>query len=117
MICFNRLVCHLIHQQFFIKLVKKDIYKLIYDLRNTVFDTDLTITLKFNVLLCHVVPTLKLPFFKGCGLGICSEQAGESIHSYFESHFWIHLAISDIMHPQYSKNLKKSVVECVSKAI
>ena len=67
--CMDRLVTAC----FSIKLVKDDIDKLIYDLRNAVIYTDLTITLKFHVLLCHVVPTLKLPFFKGRGLGICSE--------------------------------------------
>ena len=64
--CMDRLVTAC----FSIKLVKDDIDKLIYYLSNAVLDTDLTITLKFHVLLCYVVPTLKLPFFKGCGLGI-----------------------------------------------
>ena len=74
-------------------------------------------TLKLHVLLSHVAPTLNLLYFKGHGLGICSEQAGESIHSYFKNHFWVHVERSDITHPQYIPNLKKAILECVSNAI
>ena len=59
--------------------------------------------------MSHVAPTLKLLYFKGHGLGICSEQAGESIHSYFKDHFRVHLEMSTITHPQYMPNLKEKM--------
>ena len=98
--CMNKLV----NACFSTKLVNGSIDKLVNELGKAIIDTDLTITLKLHVLLCHLIPTLKLPYFKGYGLGVCSEQSGKSIHSYFKDHFWEKLKRSDIAHPQYITN-------------
>jgi len=81
------------------KLVKDSIDKLVYDLEKSILDTDLTITWKLHVILCHLVPFLKFTYFNGHGLGICSEQDGESIHIYFKDHFGENLKRLDITNP------------------
>ena len=85
----------LVNACFSTKLVNGSIDKLIYDADKTILNTDLTIT------LCHLIPTLRLPYFKGYGLATCSEQSSESIHCSFKDHFWENLKRSDIAHPQY----------------
>ena len=97
--------------------VTEDISCLVDNLGKAVLATDMSITLKMHVLLCHLVPTLKLNYFSQRGMGVCTEQSGESIHSYFHSSFWKSLERSSMNHPQYTENLKKAVVECASKAI
>ena len=67
-----------------------NIDKIADDLGKALINTDLTITVKLHVFLCHVAPILKLLYFKGDGLGVYSEQAGKSIQSYFKDHLWIH---------------------------
>ena len=98
-------------------VVEDNVDILIDDLKKAILTTNMTVTLKMHVLLCHLIPTLKLSYFSGRGLGVCTEQAGESIHSYFRDHFWKNHERTDINHPEYLPNLKKAVVECASKAI
>ena len=99
------------------KVVKDDINELVEKSKFKCLQTGLSVTLKVHVILDHLVPTLNLPHFEGRGLGVCTEQAGESIHSHFKENFWKKWHISSLEHPQYSKNLKKAVVECASKAL
>ena len=98
-------------------VIKDNIDILVDNLGKAILATDMTITLKMHVLLCHLIPILKLSYFNGRGLGVCTEQAGESIHSYFRDYFWKDLARSDVHHPEYTPNLRQAVVECASKAI
>lgn len=98
-------------------VVEDNIDILVDNLGKAILATNMTITLKMHVLLCHLIPTLKLSYFNGRGLGVCTEQAGESIHSYFRDHFWKDLERSDVNHPEYTPNLRRAVVECASKAI
>ena len=98
-------------------VIEDNIDILVDNLRKAILATNMTMTLKMHVLLCHLIPTLKLSYFNGRGLGVCTEQAGESIHSYFRDHFWKNLERSDINHPEYTTNLRQAVVECASKAI
>ena len=51
-----------------------------------------------------------IDYLNGAGLGIWSEQAGESIHRTF-SMFWDKYKIKYIYNPAYERNLKRAVVE------
>ena len=77
----------------------------------------LSVTLKVHGVLSHLIPTLRLPYFQGRGLGVCTEQAGESFHSHFGEHFWKKRKLSSMSHPSYGQNLLKAVDESASKAI
>ena len=92
-------------------VVEDKIDILVDNLGKAILATNMTITLKM------LIPTLKLSYFNGRGLGVCTEQAGESIHSYFRDHFWKDLERSDVNHPEYTPNLRRAVIECASKAI
>ena len=80
-------------------------------------ETGLSVTPKIHSILFHLVDTLKLPYLQGRGLGVCTEQAGESFHSHFKDKFWSKWKVSSPSHPNYAKHLFNAVVECASKAI
>ena len=62
-----------------------DLDKYIIDLRKSFQATGVTETLKIHVVLYHIKDAL--PFLNNSGLGLWSEQAGESIHREFIK-FW-----------------------------
>lgn len=76
---------------------------------NSVFKaTGLTKTLKIHVTLEHLLQCIQ--FVNGNGLGMWSEQAGESIHREFMK-FWDKYKINALNSPQYLSRLKTAVVE------
>ena len=54
--------------------------------------------------------TLELHYLNEIGLGICSEQAGESIHCIFLK-FWDNYKMNNMYDPAYEVRLKRAVVE------
>ncbi|CAH1106663.1 unnamed protein product [Psylliodes chrysocephalus] len=66
-------------------------------------------TLKIHVLLDHLEECLSF-IENETGLGFWSEQSGEAIHHNFLK-FWGRYKVTDILHPTYSTNLLKAVVE------
>ena len=111
--CMDKLVT----ASFSTDIITEDLDPLINDLTKAVLATDMHMTLKMHVILSHLIPTLRLDYFQKRGLGVCTEQAGESIHAYFRDHFWKPIQISKVDHPDYAKQLKKAVVKCASFAI
>ena len=111
--CFDKLVVGC----FSSKIVRVDVPALLSEFKEAYLETNLTVTLKIHAIFDHLVPTLNLPYFNGRGLGVCTEQAGESIHSHFSEHFWKKWKLSSMDHPEYANNLKRAVVECASKAL
>ena len=111
--CMDKLVT----ASFSTNIITEDLDPLINDLTKAVLATDIHMTLKMHVILSHLIPTLRLDYYQKRGLGVCTEQAGESIHEYFRDHFWKPIRISKIDHPDYAKQLKKAVVKCASFAI
>lgn len=71
-------------------------------------------TLKIHILLNHIQECVK--FIDNEGLGIWSEQAGESIHHEFNK-YWMKYKINSIESKNYLLRLKKAVVECSSRHI
>ena len=61
----------------------------------------------------HLVPCLLN--LGGEGLGIYSEQAGESIHRQFLKHHWEKYKINLREHPNYGEALLSAVVEFSSR--
>ena len=110
--CFNEIVT----ECFSTEVVTANVQDLLDSFLKAYLKTGLTITLKIHAVLNHLIPTLNLPFLKGRGLGVCTEQAGESIHHYFNEKFWLKWKLS-MGHPAFSDNLKKAVVEYASKAL
>ena len=111
---FNKLV----DECFSTKLVDMDKAKrFLSEFQKSYKTTGVSCTPKVHTFLHHLVRTLKLPYFKGRGLGVCTEQAGESFHSFFKESFWKKREIKQITHPQYAERLRLAVVECASKAL
>lgn len=96
------------------KNVSQDLNKYTEELKKTFRKTNVSESLKIHVVLHHL--TNCLHFIKNDGLGIWSEQAGESIHREFLI-FWNRYKISSVENPQYGSHLKKAVVEFSSKHI
>lgn len=94
---------------FSIRRVDNEVKKHISALRKCFDATNVTETLKIHVLLEHLEECLH--FLDGHdGLGIWSEQSGESIHRIFLN-FWGKRKINMMNNEHYSTNLKKAVVE------
>ena len=111
--CFNSIV----GESFGTSIVVEDMEKIVCDFTKSYLQTDLTITLKVHVIMCHLVSGLKSSNLKGRGLGVCTEQSGESIHFHFLHNFWGKWKVSSLDHPDYSSYLWKATVECASKAM
>lgn len=87
---------------------KQDLQKSINDIKLQLKSIDVTETLKIHVLISHVIECLEFLF--EYGLGVWSEQAGESVHSEFLK-FWSRYKINDIESEGYLDNLFDAVVE------
>ena len=99
------------------KAVKDDVQSLLAKFKSSYLATDLSVTLKVHAIFDHLIPTLNLPYLQGRGLVVCTEQAGESIHSYFAEHFWKKWKVNSLDHPEFANFLKRAVVEFSSKAL
>ena len=72
-----------------------------------------SITLKVHVLMSHLIPGLAN--LGGKGMGLTSEQAGESIHHEFERYFWSRRKIRLSTNPNYGINWLNANLEFSSK--
>ena len=86
----------------------EDIDKYIKELRKCFEATKVSETLKIHVVLYHIVDALQ--FLNKRGLGLWSEQAGESIHREFVK-FWNKYKINSIDDTTYGTRLKRAVVD------
>lgn len=84
----------------------------ILELKKILYDIDVSQSLKIHVLLDHVVESLQYLF--NYGLGVWSEQAGESIHREFLK-FWELSKINSIESECYVDKLLKAVVNFSSR--
>ena len=92
-----------------------DIDQLIKELEEAVLSTGVSITLKIHVILAHIKQSLQL-FDNDIGLGLWSEQPGESIHHVFYK-YWLKYKVNSMENPSYAKRLKSAVVEFSSMHI
>ena len=95
--------------------VSTETEKHLIELRALFEGTDLSETLKVHVILEHVkdcLATLK----DGRGLGIWSEQSGESIHREFLE-YWSRYKINLLSDPKYGDRLIKAVIKFSSRHI
>lgn len=88
---------------------------LIEELKHAFLSTGISQTLKIHVLLDHLDDVLNILKSEE-GLGLWSEQAGESIHRQFLK-IWEKYAVNRIDNPSYGSQLKKAVVELSSMNI
>lgn len=91
----------------FSSTVGDDLEKHVKEFKKMCEATDLSTTLKLHVVFEHITDCLK--YMNKNGLGTCSEQAGETIHSEFLIH-WNRRKINSLEDPNYIIKLKKSVV-------
>lgn len=104
-----------VHGCFSTKKVSTDINKHLEELSKCFYAIpNLSETLKIHILLNHVEDSID--FINNQGLGLWSEQAGESIHHEF-SKYWQKYKINSINSYSYSSRLKSAVVECSSRHI
>ena len=95
-------------QQAFSITAKPDIDDNLLKLKTCIKDTGLSETLKLHCILHHIPHALH--YLYGKGLGIWSEQAGESIHRIFLK-FWDKYKMNNMYDPAYEVRLKRAVVE------
>lgn len=94
--------------------VGSELDKHINELNKNFKSTGVSETLKMHVLLKHLKHCLH--FLDKRGLGLWSEQAGESIHREFLK-FWERYKVNDVTDPSYSTQLEKAVIEFSSRHI
>ena len=92
-----------------------DTSKHISELKTLFEGSDLHETLKIHVILNHVEDCLAT-IEDNQGLGLWSEQAGESIHREFLK-YWDSYKINLLSDPSYGERLMKAVVEFYSRHI
>lgn len=95
-----------VSNSFSTKKADPEAYKALSDLRKILPSTKVSITLKLHVLLDHLKDCID--FLNGDGLGKTSEQAGESIHHHFATH-WDRRKVS-LDNPKYVDHLRSAVV-------
>lgn len=90
------------------KKVAPDLEKNVEILRKAFLATQVSETLKIHVATKHLNDCLQ--YLSGNGLGIWSEQAGESVHKEFIK-YWNRYKMNNIHDAKYGQQLKKAVVE------
>lgn len=102
-----------VHSFFAVKASNlSNITGLIRDLQKDFIATEVSKTLKMHILLDHLEEGISS--LGGKGLGLYSEQAGESVHREFLK-YWGKYKVNKIDDPQYISRLKRAVVEFSSK--
>ncbi|CAH1104321.1 unnamed protein product [Psylliodes chrysocephalus] len=86
-----------------------NVEKLVGDLHKAVESTGVSITLKLHVILTHLKGSLEF-LNANTGLGLWSEQAGESVHHEFLK-YWDRYKINAIDAPSYGEKLRRAVAE------
>lgn len=77
--------------------------------------TNLTVTLKAHIIFEHLLSNLAN--LGGYGMGLTSEQSGESIHHEFASKFWAKYKIDLIENPRFGENWYSANLEFCSKHV
>lgn len=95
--------------------VKHDIDRCLKELQKALLGIPTSITLKLHVLLRHIKQGLEY-LGDGNGLGLWSEQAGESVHREFKK-YWEKYKVKALDHPNFAERLKKAVIEFSSDHI
>ena len=90
-------------------------YSYIYLKKNYSALESLSITLKIHVILEHIEDCINF-FENNEGLGVWSEQAGESVHPEFLK-IWNRYKVNDISKQLYLDKLKKAVAQFSSTHI
>ena len=103
----------LVESCFGVGKVKGDVAQLLENLIVHYMALDSSVTLKVHVLFEHLIPGLAN--LGGHGMGLTSEQAGESIHHEFANNYWSKYKINMISNPQFAINWFKANVEFSSK--
>ena len=93
--------------------VKCDITKLLENLVIHYMAIESSVTLKAHIVFEHLIPGLAN--LGGEGMGLTSEQAGESIHHEFDHNYWSRYKINLISNPNYSESWFNANVEFCSK--
>lgn len=96
------------------RAVGPDLDNHIYELNKAFRGLDVSETLKIHVALKHIKDCLQ--FLGYYGLGLWSEQAGESIHREFLK-FWERYKINIIEDSTYATRLKKAIITFSSQHI
>ena len=99
--------------QVFSPTIKPGLDSSLAHLNKCVKATGLSETLKMHYILHHIPPHA-LHYLHGAGLGLWSEQAGESIHRVFLK-YWEKYKTNNIHDPAYGDKLKRAVVEFSSQ--
>ena len=97
---------------FYTRRIGPELDKHIEELRKMFRGTEVSETLKIHVALHHIKHSLQ--FLGNSGLGLWSEQSGESIHREFLK-YWNSYKMNIIDDPRYGTQLKKAVVEFSSR--
>ena len=110
-LAFNKLV----HACFGANQLQKDLDKLLDNFVKSYKALNSSVTLKVHIVFEHLIPGLAN--LNGRGLGIVSEQAGESIHHEFDHHFWARYKINSMSNPRFSNNWYNANLEFCSKHV
>lgn len=95
------------------EMIKDNVSMLLENFTRNYMALESSITLKVHVLMSHLIPGLAN--LGGKGMGLTSEQAGESIHHEFERYFWSRRKIRLSTNPNYGINWLKANLEFSSK--
>lgn len=91
-----------------------DFSKNLKELREALKSTEISQTLKIHIILEHLEEAII--FLNNDGLGLWSEQAGESVHSEFNK-YWDRFKINLLDEPSFINRLKKAVVTFSSQHV
>lgn len=95
------------------EMIKDNVSMLLENFTRNYMALESSITLKVHVLMSHLIPGLAN--LGGKGMGLTSEQAGESIHHEFERYFWSRRKIKLSTNPNYGINWLNANLEFSSK--
>lgn len=96
----------LVTNSFSVRKPGEGLDNIIDNIRNSFLSTGVSESLKIHIATRHVKQCLN--FLSGDGLGLWSEQAGESIHREFLN-TWKRYKINSMEHPQYCEKLTTAV--------
>ena len=93
--------------------LKGDVSKLLENFIVQFMALESSVTLKVHIIFEHLIPNLAN--LGGVGMGLTSEQAGESIHHEFNHNFWSRYKINLLTNPNFAKNWFDANLEFSSK--
>lgn len=97
------------------KYLKGDVSQLVVNFTDAFMALGLSIPLKVHCVMEHLIPGLAN--LGGRGMGLTSEQTGESFHHHFKTNFWERYKISSLDNPNFEEAWFAANLECVSKQI